>query len=391
MDAAAIELESLIAHTAAISWDPSSQLETIPLEEVNSELIPLVGYIISQRTQNNQAVNAALIKAWFFANPFSFVVLGPNMFLFKFTDKEHISKILGQVRNVNGYLLALQPWSPNATLGDLTLKPVPFWIQVHGLPLSNMSLKNSIAIGKGLGNLLKIDPANGVDSTFKSFMRLQVEVDVSKPLNPGFLFTRNDKSTSWISLKYERLDIYCSECGMVGHKESSCIALQASRFPSRYKISLLVNIFSNLPPNKPQNSENRFNPSSTPRITPSQPCVSSTPSNANLQNAHCSSQSPLTTPNPALLAHTSTSVIPLSQATPPQNNFHQTFVEKDIPLEHTLNALSLFQKLVQLFPEKKLSSSKSTPSSLSDTNHEDTHTGPNNTPHSLKKPITPNN
>jgi hypothetical protein len=264
------------------------------------------------------------------------------MFLFKFTDKEHISKILGQVWNVKGYLLALQPWSPNATLGDLTLKPVPFWIQVHGLPLNNMSLKNSIAIGKGLGNLLKIDPTNGVDSTFRSFLRLQVEVDVSKPLNPSFLFTRQDNSITWISLKYERLDIYCSDCGMVGHKESSCTAPQANRFLSRYKFSLLVNIFSNLPPNKPQQPENQFNPSSTPRITPTQPCVSSTPSHANLQHAHCSSQPPLTTPKPALLAHTSTSVVSLSQATPPQNNPHQTSAAKDTPLEHTLNALSLF-------------------------------------------------
>jgi hypothetical protein len=197
MDTATQELEALIAQIAAISWDdPSSQLETIPLEQVDSELIPLVGHIISQKTQNNHSVNAALIKAWFFANPFSFVVLGPNMFLFKFTDKEHISKILGQVWNVNGYLLALQPWSPNATLGDLSLKPVPFWIQVHGLPLNNMSLTNSIAIGKRLGNLLKIDSTNGVDSTFRIFLRLQVEVDVSKPLNPGFLITRMDNSTT---------------------------------------------------------------------------------------------------------------------------------------------------------------------------------------------------
>jgi hypothetical protein len=50
MDAATQKLETLIAQTAAISWDdPSSQLETIPLEQVDSELIPLVGHIISQR------------------------------------------------------------------------------------------------------------------------------------------------------------------------------------------------------------------------------------------------------------------------------------------------------------------------------------------------------
>jgi hypothetical protein len=48
MNTATQELETLIAQTAAISWeDPSSQLETIPLEQAASELIPLVGHIIS--------------------------------------------------------------------------------------------------------------------------------------------------------------------------------------------------------------------------------------------------------------------------------------------------------------------------------------------------------
>ena len=191
-------------------------------------------------------MNVALTKAWFFAKPFSFAILGPNTFLFKFSEKEHISKILSQVWNVNGCLLALQTWSPKATLGELSLNSIPLWIQVHGLLLDNMSLKNSIAIGKGLGNFVKIDSANGVNSTFRSFLKLLVEIDVSKPLNPGFLFTRMDNSTTWISLKYERLDLYCINCGLIGHKKNSCLAPQANRFPTRYKISLHVNLSSNL-------------------------------------------------------------------------------------------------------------------------------------------------
>ena len=103
------------------------------------------------KTQNNQTVNATLSKAWFFANPFFFAVLGPNVFLFKFTEKDHITRILNKVWNVNGFLLAIQTWYPSATLRDLSLQVVSFWIQVHGLPLQNMTIKNSIAIGKGLG------------------------------------------------------------------------------------------------------------------------------------------------------------------------------------------------------------------------------------------------
>jgi hypothetical protein len=55
--------------------------------------LPLIGHIISQKTHNNQSVNAALIKAWDFAVPFSFAVLGPNKFLFKFSKQARIDKI----------------------------------------------------------------------------------------------------------------------------------------------------------------------------------------------------------------------------------------------------------------------------------------------------------
>jgi hypothetical protein len=152
MDPSPHDIESLIAQTAALSWeDPSSQLETIPQEQASSKLSPLVGLLISQKTQNIQTVNAALIKAWFFANPFSFVVLRPNLFLFKFTDKAHIARICNNVWNMNGFLLALQTWHPSVTLRDLSLSEVSFWIQVHELPLHNMTIKNAITIGKGLG------------------------------------------------------------------------------------------------------------------------------------------------------------------------------------------------------------------------------------------------
>jgi hypothetical protein len=84
MDAATQDIDSLIAQTIALTWeDSSSQLETIPQELVTSDLLPLVGQVISQKTQNNQSVNAALTKT-----PFSFAILGPNLFLFN-KEKTH--------------------------------------------------------------------------------------------------------------------------------------------------------------------------------------------------------------------------------------------------------------------------------------------------------------
>jgi hypothetical protein len=103
-----------------------------------------------------------------------------------------------------------------------------------------MSTKNAIAIGKGLGHLVKVEDNSGAATTFQSFQRILVNIDVNKPSNLGFFLSRNDGSSSWISLKYERLDIYCTDCGKIGHKQISCLAQQEDRLPSRYLLSRLM-------------------------------------------------------------------------------------------------------------------------------------------------------
>jgi hypothetical protein len=359
MEKATPDIESLIEQTAALTWeDPSSQLESIPLGQGSSELLPLVGKVISQKIQNNQSVNAALSKSWFFAIPFSFAVLGPNLFLFKFSKQEQVSRILTNVWNVNGYLLSIQVWSPSATLGDLSLTMVPFWIQIHGLPLQNLTIKNAIAIGKALGSPIKVEDNSGVEGTFRSFLRTLVSIDVSKPLNPGFAFSKEDGSSSWVSLKYERLDIYCTDCGLIGHFQAACLAPKAERSPSRYIISLKVNIFSNLVPtssvrNQPTTSAS---PSSLARKNLVQPFLGSTQPHANQTNILTSSQNPLTNQNSVLAGKTH------AQDTP--SHFSNPAARPETPIESTLNALSLFQKPVQLFSSPSTSLSNQTNSKL---------------------------
>jgi hypothetical protein len=154
------------------------------------------------------------------AFPFSFAVIGPN----KFSKQEHIDKIRKQVTwNVNGCLLTLQNWSPMATMGEISTQKFPLWIQIHGLPLENVSLRNAIAIGKGMGNLIKLDDATKARSTFKSYLRILVEIDVHAPLKPCLLFHKGNGESAWISLKYELLDIYCTNYGRIGHKSINCV------------------------------------------------------------------------------------------------------------------------------------------------------------------------
>jgi hypothetical protein len=263
-----MDIDSLIAQTEALSWDdPSSQIANLSAGTAQDECLPLVGHVISQKTHNNQSVFAALSKAWEFAVPFSFAVLGPNKYIFKLTKPEHLARIQKQVTwNVNGFLIILQKWLPQAALTELHLKSAPFWIQVHSIPLINMTTKTAISIGKALGDLIKVEDSSSEKLTFRSFLRMLVEIDVSNPLKPGFSFQRDGGESLWIFLKYERLDIYCTSCGRIGHNHDHCMAPPVERLPENYVVSLHVNIFSNLPKHSPvtKNHSSKASTSSQP-------------------------------------------------------------------------------------------------------------------------------
>ena len=269
-----MDINNLIAQTKALSWeDPTSQIESLSFENTFDDCLPLVGHVISQKTHNNQSVYAALSKAWEFTVLFSFAVLGPNKFLFKLSKQEHLLKIQKQLTwNVNGSLIILQLWNPQPTLGELPLNKAPFWIQIHGLPLINMTTKTAISIGKGLGNLLKVDDLSGAKTTFKSYLRILMEIEVDNPLKPAFSFRRNGGEPLWIFLKYERLDIYYCSCGRISHKSANSMATPEERTPIRYAVSLKVNIFSNLLPSSPSLNTNPTK--DTSQTQPSNPQIS---------------------------------------------------------------------------------------------------------------------
>jgi hypothetical protein len=52
--------------------------------------------------------------------------------------------------------------------------------------------------------------------------RLRVEINTDLPLVWGFLIPRPDKDPLWVSFKYERLEDYCSLCGLIGHRNFNC-------------------------------------------------------------------------------------------------------------------------------------------------------------------------
>jgi hypothetical protein len=193
-----------------------------------------------------------------------------------------------------------------------------------------------------------VEENRGSANTFKSYMRVLVSFDASKPLNLGFDITKDDGSSTWISLKYERLDVYCTDCGRIGDKQPSCLAKLKEKFPSRYLISLRVTLFSNLPaPRNVVNHPVRNTPaSSSQTILPKPPYSQSSQPQAIQPNIFTSSQNSLTPQTPTLWSYNPT---PAPSPISPCPHHPPSVVIMDSNIESNLKSLSLFQKPIKLY------------------------------------------
>ena len=54
------------------------------------------------------------------------------------------------------------------------------------------------------------------------FLRVHVEIDVSKPLCRGRRVALDDNTEQWISFKYEKLPNFCYWCGLISHDGKDC-------------------------------------------------------------------------------------------------------------------------------------------------------------------------
>ena len=66
-----------------------------------------------------------------------------------------------------------------------------------GVPILVDALKNGLAWGP--------------------FLRIQVDIDITKPLMRGKMIPIEGAEKVWVFFKYERLPTFCYRCGILGH------------------------------------------------------------------------------------------------------------------------------------------------------------------------------
>lgn len=183
----------------------------------------LIGKVLTDKPINKNALKIVIPKAWNAQSEIQMTDMGINGLLFTFPDEDKARKVLEDGPwSVMGSILSLQPWEPQKSVFEVKFNLIPFWVQIHGLPLDVMNVKNVSKIASLIGEILLVENPLVEGKLLRTFFRVKVLVNTSLPLSTGFWVPRKHLNKVWVFLRYEKLQGFCYNCGLIGHEQRLC-------------------------------------------------------------------------------------------------------------------------------------------------------------------------
>lgn len=180
---------------------------------MNSLIVKLMG-----KTFSFGFMRQRMERMWGSKNPMRVTPLSNGYFIVSFSTKEDRDFALqeGPWMIADHYLL-VQRWRPNFNpLKADSHKRIAVWVRIPNLPVELYNVESLRRIGDFMGKTLKIDRTTAF-SERGGFARICVEIDLLKPLLPGFSHFGEE-----YRFEYEGLHLVCFTCGQYGHRMGQC-------------------------------------------------------------------------------------------------------------------------------------------------------------------------
>ena len=167
--------------------DDEEEIE-IPEEELAREGVGfdpnlcLVGRFQTNKQIRTQMAKENMKNIWSVVKGVEVSEVKTGVFLFQFFHKLDMQKVLQKGPwFFNKHMMVLGAMAEGESPEDVALHTVPFWIQVHSLPVGYMAETVGRNIGNYVGEFLEYDEKNSLDF-WRRYMRIRVMVDVRKSL-----------------------------------------------------------------------------------------------------------------------------------------------------------------------------------------------------------------
>ncbi|GLT62155.1 hypothetical protein SLA2020_348130 [Shorea laevis] len=181
----------------------------------------LVGRLGTDKKINREAFRILMLRLWKPTGTVIFKEVQDHLWIIEFSDGNDKDKVLsGRPWLFDRSLLVLHDFDGITPPSQISFSHSPFWIQIHDMPLVCMNREVGLKIGASMGEV--IDIVVGRDGAgWGRSLRVRIMLDVTKPLERGRALRLDGKSV-WVSFKYEKLPIFCFQCGRILHDKQGC-------------------------------------------------------------------------------------------------------------------------------------------------------------------------
>ncbi|KAJ1413339.1 Zinc knuckle CX2CX4HX4C [Sesbania bispinosa] len=188
----------------------------------------LVRKIITQKPIHLNSLQSALLGIWCNPKGLRMEEISVKTFQFFFKEEGDVERILrGSPWMFRNSWLLLKRWDRSITLDKLDFSKTSIRVQLWGLLPHYRTPKMGFKLGACLG---KVEEAEVFENRERgTFVKIQVEIDIGKPLMVGILVGNTKDGVSWVDFQYERMPQFCYKSGRVGHDEEFCRSADAAQ------------------------------------------------------------------------------------------------------------------------------------------------------------------
>ena len=135
--------------------------------------------------------------------------------------------------NFDNNLLLLCRWRRGLSVTNIKFTHSPFCVQICGLPFELVSKEVGSELGNSIGRFIEMD-RQARQSEQAKFMRIRVDLQLDKPLRRGGRVASVEGEKCWESFRYERLPVFCFQCGKLRHDERHFLEPPDQQNPRQY-------------------------------------------------------------------------------------------------------------------------------------------------------------
>ncbi|KAM7496923.1 hypothetical protein LguiA_021337 [Lonicera macranthoides] len=193
------------------------------LQECRSNLI---GRLLLSRVSDPvsaEEVCRQVTKLWNPGAGWRIVPLGRGFFDMHFATIEEMQRIQSRISwNLPCGLFRVMPWQADFNPKAPKTSRTQVWIRIEHISQEYWHTQLILEIARGVGVPLQMDSTTK-NRRFGHFARVLVDVDMAGNL-PSVLWVERKGHGFRVEITYEKLPLFCSGCGIVGHSFTNCRA-----------------------------------------------------------------------------------------------------------------------------------------------------------------------